>query len=162
MKNFAWKIIWSQPDTTRIYPPHSFDIILAWRSPMRSSFFIHWSSGFFRGHLFYNGWRGQSHKIGETWPEFTNSTAFSVMGMACFCIAIDGGFFIEDWEFPIVEPCFISSGCWMWEKNPGWEIYKFLSVPLHFILWPDAHLGASVHQIILQQDWSTLGMRYGR
>ena len=33
---------------------------------------------------------------------------------------------------------------------------------LHFILQPDAHLGATVLQVTLHQDWSTLGMRYGQ
>ena len=36
---------------------------------------------------------GQSHKIGETLPGFTNSTAFMVMGMAYFCI--DGAFSLK-------------------------------------------------------------------
>ena len=61
--------------------------------PWSTSSLIHQSSGFFHEHLFYNAWRGQSHKIGETWPGFTNSTAFLVMGMAYFCIAIGSAFF---------------------------------------------------------------------
>ena len=40
--------------------------------------------------------------------------------------------------------------------------YMFLSVLLHFILRLDVHIGATILQITLQQDWSTLGMRYGR
>ena len=38
----------------------------------------------------------------------------------------------------------------------------FLSVLLHFLLWPDAHLGDAILQITLHQDWSTRGMRYGQ
>ena len=38
----------------------------------------------------------------------------------------------------------------------------FLSVLLHFILWPDAYLEATILQITHHQDGSTLGMRYGQ
>ena len=40
--------------------------------PWSTSSLIHWS-GFFYGYLFYNAWRGQLHKIGETLSGFTNS-----------------------------------------------------------------------------------------
>ena len=61
--------------------------------PWCTSSLIHRSSGFFHGYLFYNAWRGQSHKIGETLPGFTNSTAFMVIDMAYFCI--DGAFSLK-------------------------------------------------------------------
>ena len=57
--------------------------------PWSTSSLIH-QSGFFCRYLFYNAWRGQSHKIGEILPGFTISTAFMVMGMVYFCI--DGAF----------------------------------------------------------------------
>ena len=40
--------------------------------------------------------------------------------------------------------------------------YMFLSVLFYFILRLDAHIGATILQITLQQDWSTLGMKNGR
>ena len=135
MKTFAEKNIWSQPDTAWRFPPHSCDTI-SW-IPWSTSSLIH-RSGFFHGYVFYNAWRGRSHKIGETFPEFTNSTAFMVMGMAYFCM--DGAFSLK------IDHCLISSGCWM----------------LHFILRPEAHLRATIPQVTLHQDWSTLGMRYGQ
>ena len=60
--------------------------------PWSTSSLIH-QPGFFCGYLFYNAYGGQSHKIGETLPGFTNSTAFMVMGMAYFCI--DGAFSLK-------------------------------------------------------------------
>ena len=69
-------------------------------------------SGFFCGYLFCDAWRGQSHKIGETLPWFTNSIAFMVMGMAYFCI--DGAFslkignsqpFVIVWYHLVAECC---------------------------------------------------------
>ena len=107
--------------------------------PWSISSLIHQSSGFFHGYLFYNAWREQSHKIGETLPGFTNSTDFMVMGMA-----ISASMVLFHWR--TIDHCLISSGCWM----------------LHFILRPDEHLGATILQVTLQQDWSTLGMRYGQ
>ena len=102
--------------------------------PWNTSSLIRRSSGFFHGHIFYNAWRGQSHKIGETWPGFANPTAFLAMGMAYFCF--DSAFFIEEWEFPAIDPCLISSVCWMWERNPEYAIYCFLSsVAFHSTTW---------------------------
>ena len=107
--------------------------------PWSISSLIHQSSGFFHRYLFYNAWREQSHKIGETLPGFTNSTAFMVMGMAIYASMV-----LFHWR--TIDHCLISSGCWM----------------LHVILRPDEHLGATILQVTLQQDWSTLGMRYGQ
>ena len=104
-----------------------------------STSLIHQSSGFFDGYLFYNAWMGQSHKIGETFPGFTKSTASMVMGMA-----ISASMVLFYWR--TIDHWLISFGCWM----------------LHFILRPDANRGATILQVTLHQDWSTVGMRYGQ
>ena len=101
--------------------------------PWSTSSLIHRLSGFFHGHLFYNAWRGQSHKIGETWPGFTNSTPFFVMGMAHFCIAIDGAF---SWKIGSSQPLFNI----FWSLNVRVEprvgdICFFSSVAFHFTTW---------------------------
>ena len=143
MKTFAEKNIWSQLDTARRFPPHSCDTISAWRNPMKYIIFDSPIRVLLRisllqcmeGTVAWNWWNlARIYKL----------HCFHGHGHDLFlhrwC------FFIEDWEFPTIDHCLISSGCWM----------------LHFILQPDAHLGATILQVTLHQDWSTLGMRYGQ
>ena len=142
MKTFAEKNIWSQPDIARRFPPHFSDTISARRNPMKYIIY----------HLWFTNHQGSSTDISSTMHG-----GDSRIKLAKPC---------QDWQTPVlswswawhisasmvlfhwrtIDHCLISSGCWM----------------LHFILRPGAHLGATILQVTLQQDWPTLGMRYGQ
>ena len=86
------------------------------RISLSISSLIHRSSGFFHEHLFYNAWRGQLQCIWWNLARIYQLHCLLGHGHGLFlhrwCL------FIEDWEFPTIDLCLISSGCWMWAQNP--------------------------------------------